>query len=315
MRVALIVPYFGAFPNYFQLFLNSCGKNPCFDWMIFSDNTKPYAYPENVHFQKMSFEECRELVQSKFDFRVALGTPQKLCDYKCAYGYIFRDYLTNYDWWGYCDLDQIFGNLGAFIVPEMLESYDRIGSIGHLTLCRNTAENNRTFMANDHYRVVFSTERGCGFDEWLPDNVNEVFIESGRKVFLNNLGADINPYRTAFQTVVFDLEKRRYVLSSVTNSVFLWNDGCLTQIFEGGVREYPYVHLQKRRLLDKRLDNTSDKYYIVPGYILDGIADPGKLLKLARLRGVVNTQFFKVKWKSLCYRLKSGDWQFDNVFR
>lgn len=315
MKVALIVSYFGAFPSYFQLFLNSCGKNPCFDWIIFSDNTKPYVYPENVHFQRMSFEECRELVQSKFDFHIALHTPQKLCDYKCAYGYIFSDYLIDYDWWGYCDLDQIFGDLGAFITPKMLESYDKIGSVGHLTLCRNTAENNCIFMTKDRYRVVFSVERGCGFDEWLPGNVNEVFIESGRKVFLRNLGADINPYRSMLQTVDFDIEKRRYVLNAVTNSVFLWNDGCLTQISEGGVREYPYVHLQKRQFLDKRSDNASDKYFIVPGYILDGTANPKKMLRLARLLGLINTQFFKVKWKSLCYRLKRKDWQFNNVFR
>lgn len=315
MKVALIVPYFGKLPNYFQLFLDSCGKNPDFDWLVFSDDTSPYSYPENVHFYKMSFADCQRLVQSKFDFPIALPTPQKLCDYKCAYGYIFHDNLTDYGWWGHCDLDQIFGRLGAFVTEEMLQTCDKIGSIGHLTLYRNTEENNWVFMSTNRYREVFTTGRGCAFDEWLPDNINEIYINSGRKINLHNPGADINSYRTTLQTVDYDLEKRCYVTSLVTNSVFLWDNGCLTQLYTGGHQEYPYVHLQKRQMTDARTDKTAPRFYIIPNQFVDGGADPENLLKAAALRGMFNTQLFKVKWKSLRYRLKSGDWKFSNVFR
>ena len=66
MKVAIIVPYFGTLPNYFQLFLDSCESNRKFEWLIFSDDTTRFHYPKNVPFTKMSFQECRELVQSKF---------------------------------------------------------------------------------------------------------------------------------------------------------------------------------------------------------------------------------------------------------
>lgn len=315
MKVAIVVPYFGTLPNYFQLFLDSCGYNPEFDWLIISNDTTDYTYPANVHLLEMSFADCQALVQSKFDFPITLHTPQKLCDYKCAYGYIFSEFLTGFDWWGHCDLDQIFGRLGAFITEEMLKTCDRIGSIGHLTLYRNTEDNNRVFSRTDRYKEVFTTEKGCGFDEWLPDNVNEIYIESGRKIDLQNPGADINSYRTTLQTVDYDLESRCYVKSPVTNSVFLWDNGRLTQLYAGGEREYPYVHLQKRPMTDARTDKTANRFYIVPNRFVDGDAEPEKLLKDAALRGVFNTQFFRVKWKSLRYRLKSGDWKFSNVFR
>jgi hypothetical protein len=67
-------------------------------------------------------------------------------------------------------------------------------------------------------------------------------------------------------------------------------------------------------MTDARTDKTANRFYIVPNRFVDGDADPEKLLKDAALRGVFNTQFFRVKWKSLRYRLKSGDWKFSNVF-
>lgn len=322
MKIALIVPYFGTLPDYFQLFLDSCAWNPGFDWLIFTDDHRPFRYPENVRKIPMTFEGCKALIQSRFDFEIALPTAQKLCDYKCAYGYIFREYLEGYDWWGHCDLDQIFGNLGAFITEEMLHTYDKIGSLGHLTLYRNTPENNRVFMnplkGRDRYREVFTSKRGCAFDEWLPDSINEIYLESGRPLDLNNYGADVHSYHTAFRLVDYDIPRRCYQVSPIHNSVFRWEQGKLTQFYRKNGqlqhREFPYVHLQKRQMTDCRKAKDGP-YYILPTCFADDDREPEALLRLAGLRGSVNTQFFKVKWKSLRYRIKSGDWVFTNVFR
>lgn len=322
MKIALIVPYFGTLPNYFQLFLDSCGYNPKFDWLIFTDDDRPFRYPDNVHKITMSFNACKALVQSRFDFETALSAPMKLCDFRCAFGIIFQKYLTEYNWWGHCDLDQIFGNLGAFITEEMLNTYDKIGSLGHLTLYRNTPENNRVFMeplkGRCRYREVFTTERGCAFDEWLPDNINDIYLASGRPVHLENCGADVHSYHTAFRLVDYDIPRRCYQVSPIHNSVFRWEAGKLTQIYkENGQlqhREFPYIHLQKRQMTDRRR-RTNSPYYIFPTCFADRDREPEALLRMAGLRGVVNTQFFKVKWKSLRYRIKNGDWVFTNVFK
>lgn len=318
-KVALVVPYFGKLPGYYQLFLDSCSYNINFDWLIFSDDTSEYRYPPNVHFIEMTFEQCRELVQACFDFTVTLHTPQKLCDYKCAYGYIFDKYLEGYDWWGHCDLDQIFGNLGAFITDEMMSAYDKIGSIGHLSLYRNTPENNAVFMNTDRYREVFTTTQGCGFDEWLPGNVNEIYLNTDHPVFINNLGADVNSYRTSFQLVDYSAESGVYEKSPVSNSIFLFDKGTLTQIYEenSGLKskEYPYVHLQKRPMKDCRSEEGREKFFIVPNCFVDANKSRETLLREAKIRGLINTQYVKVKWKSFKYRLHNGDWKFTNVFK
>ena len=323
MRVAIIVPYFGRFPDYFQTFLDSCRPNKGFEWIIFTNDKTEYSYPENVHCIDMSFEQCKELVQSRFDFEITLHTPQKLCDYKCAYGYIFNAYLTGYDFWGYCDLDQIFGDLSAFVTDERLETYDKIYSLGHLTLYRNTEDNNRTFMSplkgRERYKEVFTTEIGCAFDEWLPDNINEIYLESERPALYENDGADVDPYSTALTVVEYNVEGRFYKRSDIKNSIFVWEKGKVFQLClkEGALkrREYPYVHLQKRKMTDKRISKESERYYIVPNCFVDGDADAVKLLKRAAIWRIFNHQYFRVKWKSLKYRIKSKNWKFTSVFK
>ena len=47
-KIAIIVPYFGEFPNYFPLFLNSCRYNPTVDWLLVTDIADPVDYPQNV---------------------------------------------------------------------------------------------------------------------------------------------------------------------------------------------------------------------------------------------------------------------------
>lgn len=323
MNVAIIVLYFGHFPDYYQLFLDSCGYNPEFDWLIISDDNSKYHYPNNVHLINVTWDSIKMKIQSCFDFKISLSRPQKLCDFKCAYGYIFQNYLREYDWWGHCDLDQIFGNLSKFITDDMLNKYDKIGSLGHFTLYRNDADNNQVFKrrikGRSRYKEVFSSDRGFAFDEWLPGNINEIFIESGRLVMLENYGADINSYQTTFQLADFDLQSRRYSLNRVKNSIFYFNAGKLLQFFVDNKRiqerEFPYVHLQKRKMKDARKALDSDCYFIVPNAFVDASNEPELLLKQARIHGLYNYQYLMVKFQSLKYRLKSGDWKCENVFR
>ena len=323
MRIAIIVAYFGMLPSYFQIFLDSCRMNKNFDWLIFTDDTTEYCYPENVHQVVMDFNECRQLVQRHFSFSVALKTPQKLCDYKCAYGYIFEDYLVNYDWWGHCDLDLIFGDLNAFVTEERLNTLDKIYSLGHLTLYRNTEENNRIFMSELNgkipYKKVFTTDKGMGFDEWLPDNVNDIFLSKSVPALYENDGADVEAYHTTFILINYDVAHRKYKHSSVRNSIFLWEKGKIYQLYlENGKmkqREFPYVHLQKRQMKDKRKEKQNGRFYIIPNCFVDGAEDPIVLLKRSQIWIVLNFQYFRVKYRSLKYRIKNGDWNRQNVFK
>lgn len=323
MKIAIIIAYFGKLPEYIQLFLDSCKLNYGFEWLIFSDDDTTYNYPSNVHLIKMNFGECKKLIQSKFDFEITLSKPQKICDYKCAYGVIFEDYIQDYDWWGHCDLDQIFGNLNMFVTEDMLRKYDKLFSLGHLSLYKNSYKNNRIFMGKIEgkirYKEVFVTERGCGFDEWLPGNVNDIYMQTNSPIMLENIGADINPYKTSFETVSFDINERCYKSNLIRNSIFEVAKGHLFQIYsvngELHTREFPYVHLQKRKMRDLRKNKNSDNYYLIPNCFIDKDINPSVLLRVCTIWRVFNYQFFRVKINSLKYRFKNSDWKFTNVFK
>ena len=46
--ILLIIPYFGKFKNYFQLFLESCRVNSSINWLILTDDVRKFDYPKNV---------------------------------------------------------------------------------------------------------------------------------------------------------------------------------------------------------------------------------------------------------------------------
>lgn len=198
-RIALIIPYFGKFPNYFPLFLNSCRHNPTIDWLLVTDIAEPYDYPPNVHIIPMTFSDLKKQIQSRFDFEIALERPYKLCDYRPAFGLIFREYLSGFDFWGYCDIDLLFGDLRSFFADETLEAYDKLGHLGHLAMYRNTHEVNTAFLSvfdgKARYREVLSDEQNLIFDEWDDLSINRIFLKKGLRVWLWNDFFDAHPSR------------------------------------------------------------------------------------------------------------------------
>ena len=119
--IIFIIPYFGHFNNYFEIWLNSCAHNPTIDWLIFTDCKNEYDYPRNVKVVYTTFDEIRTHFQSFYDFPISLEKPYKLCDFRPAYGEVFYDYIKDYDFWGYCDTDLVWGDLRKFFTEEILE--------------------------------------------------------------------------------------------------------------------------------------------------------------------------------------------------
>ncbi|KAA3631261.1 MAG: hypothetical protein DWQ08_05065 [Proteobacteria bacterium] len=86
----------------------------------------------------------------------------KLCDYKICLGRICEDYLQNYEFWGACDLDAIWGRIRTFLTPRILAQHDIVTSgqgrvWGHFLVIRNTAR------LNDLYSKM------PGFEEAVAD--------------------------------------------------------------------------------------------------------------------------------------------------
>lgn len=150
-KYSAICCYFGTWPNYFQHWLDSCKTNTDVTFILVTDiPTESYRVPLNIIFEKKSFAEVQEKIRSKFsNLEVSIEKPYKLCCFKAAYGYIFDDLFQDYDYWGFFDIDTIWGNIVSFIPENKDNHLTKIFPCGHLSFIRNDEENRKPFEAID----------------------------------------------------------------------------------------------------------------------------------------------------------------------
>ncbi len=305
-KIVFIIPYFWKLPNYFDLYLLSIKNNPQYDMLLITDDRTDFQYPSNVKVVYMTFDEVRKKIQQKFDFTISLDFPYKLCEYKPALWYIFEDMITGYDFWWHCDLDVILWDLSQFITDDMLNNYDKLFDLWHLTLYRNTYEINRAFMLpldwKYRYKEVFQSKRFRRFDERNDRSINNIFDAHQLKRFSISFCADIFRSRLNFYLICYDDKERSHFLDLDAKQVFYWEKGKIFRIYEKKwtivKEEFAYIHLQKRRMLNTV--NTASKverFGIVPNEFvaIENNLDDRQILTQYFRKKHFNTQFF-VLW-------------------
>lgn len=272
-KCILILPYFGKFKNYFEMFLKSCSANDKIDWLIISDQECPQNY-KNIKWKIMEFFEFKRLIQNKFDFDICLETPYKLCDYKPSYGYVLEEYIREYEYWGHCDCDLIFGNLNELLVPLLNAEYDKLFTAGHLTLYRNTRENNRRFMNKNLqgtylYKIAFSNKKIFGFDEdCYFENVHTLFQNDNCKLYEKDLSFNVSPtYYNIFREY-YNEKAHRWGIESLKTNLLIWNGKDINsfQRIGNNIKEnsYLYIHLHMRKMRNSILPEERNYIKICP---------------------------------------------------
>lgn len=167
--IALIFPYFGgSFPAQINIWRASALENPSVDFLIFTD--ADIKSERNIKVIKMSFEVFKGYIQRAFNFQVSLNRPYKLCEYKQTYGYVLQDYIKGYDYWGFGDMDLVYGDIRHFLTDEILSEHKFFLGWGHLSLLKNDEETNAYFMEKidgyQYYKDAFTTDAITFFDEF-----------------------------------------------------------------------------------------------------------------------------------------------------
>lgn len=238
-KIVLIIPYFGNKPDYFNLWLKSAEANPDYTFFIYTDLELSVSERSNVKIKKTTFSQLKQRICLLFGSRIVLRTPYKLCDYKPAYGLIFQDDIKEFDFWGFCDIDLIFGNLNHFINDEILDSNEKVFYHGHFSLFKNNERMNHLFLKE--YKDV------CDFKTASTTNYICHFDESGTVAYAgtNKL---IDMY---FDWCFYDVPYNRYpfeLLRSKEEQALYWNQGTLIRCNSNTEIEVMYAHLQKRKM-------------------------------------------------------------------
>ena len=244
MKTIVIAAYIGPLPALMPLWLRSAGHNRAIDFLVVSDQPTPPDLPANVRFLKADLANLRTRWSAMTGFEVALTTPYKLNDFKPLYWALCDD-LERYDYWGYCDLDVLFGDL-SLVTEGRLGRYDMILSEGHLRLLRNDERTRnawRAIAAPRRWQHILADPANFGMDE--HHGINRVFAEPGRSWFADpSLVADIDPgFRQLRLLPQFSNHRRQG---------FCWDEGkVLRESLVRGqavMEEFAYIHLQKRKL-------------------------------------------------------------------
>lgn len=327
--IILIIPYFGELPNYFQYFLISCKYNSTIDFLLFTDDKTNYDYPDNFRVVYTTFEDVQKTIRNNYPFIVNIGFPYKLCDYKPAYGDIFKDYLVGYDFWGHCDIDLLFGDIRAFFSEDVLKSFDKVGHLGHLTLFRNTSIINNFYKKEMHkndneviipYQIAYKNSNTVGFDEWMFDTeyykIGELFMFYNMPVYYENHFADLTPYTRPFIESYYNpyTKKRK----SKRFFYYTWSNGKLYahDFFNNEQKERLYVHFLKRPMKVKgNMDVNAEQMLIIPNEIILGGLVPSFAKKLKVLTiNILNPEWGKRSFWIICGKIikflrKVGLWK------
>ena len=279
-KIIFICPYFGKYPNYFNLTLNSIKYNDTIDWLIITDIQEKYDYPKNVKVINMSFENLREKIQSYFNFKISLDKPFKLCDFRPAYGVIFKQYINKYDFWGHCDFDCIYGNLRNFLPENVLEKNDRIYYLGHMSLYKNIDRINNSFKhkidENTDYKKIFTDKRAYSFDE-----LGSVLImkKHNYNIYYNYVFSDIYTWKKGLYniktTISFNERKHLFSLEKNKLQIFKYDKGNLKCYYlidkNSDIKETEcmYIHLQKRYMNNET--KNINKFLIISNRFIDVI--------------------------------------------
>lgn len=262
ISLVIIGVYYGTFPDWLPYWLKSCADNPTIDFLIATD-THLQNIPENVYLINLSMKQFKALAEEKLEMEIAFERPYKACDLKPAYGKILSDYIVDYDYWGHCDFDLIWGDIRYFTEMYSIEKYDKFLPLGHLALYRNTEECNNYYKLPGSncgtYQQVFSSSQGFAFDE--TDGIYSIYKKNNLPMFTGRIFAEIKTYHHRFRLKQCDRNYRQ--------QVFYYENGKMYRAFvdKGQVKteEYIYIHFRRKLLSESEKKwEKLDSFYIGP---------------------------------------------------
>lgn len=253
------------------------------DFLILSDCLETGVFADNMKICRWSLEDVRRLAESKLQTDVVLEKPFKLCDLKPMYGHIFEECSTGYDFWGYGDIDVLYGDLQHWLLEAERASADIISFrqgwlTGSLCFVRNSDAMRKLYAQAPRWRDAVREKEYVLFDE-----LGSLSFGARRK------GASFDEIRApygSFSEIAYLAESRGqiklYAVDAICES--LGKRGLLVRS-AAGIRdlrrrsEYAYYHMviDKRRFFTCVEDvEPPVEYYITPTGMYD-VAEYGSI--------------------------------------
>ena len=212
MKISILIPYYGTWPRWLYYFLRTCQMNPQFNWVIITDLPLPKELPSNMSFFNLSLKELSRLASKKLGIQVNISHPYKLVDFKPAYGIVFEDLLKDSNFWGYCDIDLLYGNLSNFINNLILKNFDIISPHkeffpGHFCLFRNKSKINTLYQSCSNWKEVLTSPRCYCFDEFIYLPGIDLHLNSIKNFTISRINKHLKDKSSTLRLGFFQIQK------------------------------------------------------------------------------------------------------------
>lgn len=252
-------------PFWMPAFLLSCRANPKIQWYIFSDMCEPTECPDNVKFIHMDIQDFNHRVSETLDLSIEIQPTYayKIADFKSAYGVIFQKEVRDFDFWGHCDLDIVWGDIRRFIDNDILAEHDIITSriqriSGHFCLFRNIPEINLTFSWIQNFSTRILDDRYISIDEDHLTDYLQVHLSPNWIVRLKYLFMKHQPVRPKvyWDKILTTSGAHQRSMGNGSNRCFWWRDG---KTFNADAEEMMYIHFHIIKKSFKNINFTYDE--------------------------------------------------------
>jgi hypothetical protein len=126
-KFALVEVWIGKIPDYFNFHLHSAQNVKTIDFFFFTNDFdfKPVNLPKNYHVLYITIDEFvnrfNQVSRVKID---RIDNYKKITDFKLLYFEMFKEYISDYQYYGCYDIDTLFGNIDT--VLSKIQDYDFI---------------------------------------------------------------------------------------------------------------------------------------------------------------------------------------------
>lgn len=166
----MIIPYFGKLPVWFNLYLYSCSKVNI-DFYFFTDCKLPVKIYNNTYFNRISYHDYCKIISERLKIRFSPNDKYDLVKIKPFIGIIHKDICSKYLFWGFSDIDMIYGNINDYLLNERnLNKYNLITThsdriAGHFTIIRFRSKYTTLCMKIPDWKRKLEVEKNIAVDE------------------------------------------------------------------------------------------------------------------------------------------------------
>lgn len=288
-RIAMLIPYFGKWPEWMSLYLYTCSRNPQIDFHFFTDCSTPDQTYANTFFHGMTFDEYRAKAKAMTGLDIPAHA-DKLCDLKPFLGSIHSDILEEgcYQWWGFGDLDVAYGDISQLVAPTLNPRIELVTShiyqlAGHFCIIKRgsvydnfqptdemkkiVAADPLGFIDEVHYSRAIRPTRMCLIDKlWFAIGLRVKWERNSFYRLMDHIlpGKRLNAYYCDPSTTFDPIPGEKYLLDL---STMRWTMG--KGHFQGCLRprsNMPYLHFLKfKKCANNKTDfHWPQDYYKIP---------------------------------------------------